>query len=114
MAGQSHLNNPIQNTQKILVVPPSFETLGMEALEDLRRHDYLDLVEAQFLLDRLNATADDQEQTTSLRLMREIKKPLPVDALMAILADAETTSIFLRMEIASPRRQTSANSSSLL
>jgi hypothetical protein len=30
-----------------------------------------------------------------LRLMCEIKKPLPVDALMAILADWETSSIFL-------------------
>lgn len=72
----------------------------LEALKDLHRHDYLDLVDGQFLLDRLNATSDDQEQTTILRLMREIKKPLPVDALMAILADAESSSIFLRMEVA--------------
>jgi hypothetical protein len=30
-AGQSHLINPIQNAQKILVVPPGFEPLGMDA-----------------------------------------------------------------------------------
>src|SRR5260370_21950113 len=29
--GQSHLIYPIQNAQKILVVPPGFETLGMDA-----------------------------------------------------------------------------------
>ena len=29
--GQSHLNNPIENAQKILVIPPGFETLGMDA-----------------------------------------------------------------------------------
>ena len=32
--------------------------------------------------------------------MCEIKKPLPVDALMAILEDVETSSIFLRMDVA--------------
>lgn len=72
----------------------------LEALEDLRRHEYLDLVEAQFLLDRLNSTSHWQEQTAILRLMCEIKKPLPLDALMAILADSETSSLFLRMEVA--------------
>jgi hypothetical protein len=30
-SGQSHLINPIKNAQKILVVPPGFETLGMDA-----------------------------------------------------------------------------------
>ncbi len=29
--GQSHLINPIENAQKILVVPVSFEALGMDA-----------------------------------------------------------------------------------
>ncbi len=72
----------------------------LEALEDLRRHEYLDLVEAQFLLDRLNSTAHWQEQTAILQLMSQIKKPLPTDALMAILANSETSSIFLRMEVA--------------
>ena len=72
----------------------------LEALEDLRRHEYLDLVEAQFLLDRLNSTSRWQEQTAILRLMSQIEKPLPVDALMAILADWETSTIFLRMEVA--------------
>jgi HEAT repeat protein len=33
--------------------------------------------------------------------MCQIKKPLPVEALMAILADRETTSVYLRMEVAS-------------
>ncbi len=72
----------------------------LEALEDLRRHEYLDLVEAQFLLDRLNSTSRWQEQTAILRLMSQIEKPLPLDALMAILADSETSTIFLRMEVA--------------
>jgi len=70
------------------------------ALEDLRQHEYLDLVEPQFLLDRLNSTAHWQEQRTIIDLMCEIKKPLPIEALMAILGDAETTPIFLRMEVA--------------
>src|SRR6266480_4352443 len=72
----------------------------LEAWRDLRRHGYLDLVEAQFLLDRLNSTSHWQEQTAILRLMCEIEKPLPIDALMAILADWETSTIFLRMEVA--------------
>jgi HEAT repeat protein len=72
----------------------------LKALEDIRRHNYLDLLEAQFLLDRLNSTSHAKEQTALLWLMCEIKKPLPVDALMAILADWETTSVFLRMEVA--------------
>lgn len=75
-------------------------TRRLEALDDLRRHHYLDLIEAQFLLDRLNATSHWQEQTTILRLMCEIKKALPLDALMTILADSETSSLFLRMEVA--------------
>ncbi len=72
----------------------------LEALEDLRRHEYLDLVEAQFLLDRLNSTSHWQEQTAILQLMSQIEKPLPIDALMAILADGETSPLFLRMEVA--------------
>jgi hypothetical protein len=72
----------------------------LDALEDLRKHEYLDLVEAQFLLDRLNSTSHWQEQTAILRLMSQIEKPLPIDALMAILGDAETSSLFLRMEVA--------------
>jgi len=71
----------------------------LEALDDLRKHEYLDLVDAQFLLDRLNSTPHAQEQSSLLSLMCEIKKPLPLDALMAILADQET-SVFLRMEVA--------------
>jgi hypothetical protein len=31
MTGQLHLINPIQNAQKIVVVPPGFQTLGMDA-----------------------------------------------------------------------------------
>ncbi len=72
----------------------------LKALEDLRKHEYLDLVEAQFLLDRLNSTSNAQEQTAILSIMCEIKKPLPIDALMAILADWETSNVFLRMEVA--------------
>ena len=65
-----------------------------------QQHEYLDLVEAQFLLDRLNSTSNAQEQIAILRLMCEIKKPLPIEALMAILADWETSTVFLRMEVA--------------
>lgn len=72
----------------------------LEALDDLRRHDYLDLVEPQFLLDRLNSTSHWQEQTAILRLMCQLKKPLPIQALMTILADWETSSVYLRMEVA--------------
>src|SRR5579872_2697650 len=72
----------------------------LEALEDLRKHEYLDRIETQFLLDRLNSTSNAQEQAAILRLMCEIKKPLPIDALMAILADWETSTVFLRMEVA--------------
>jgi HEAT repeat protein len=72
----------------------------LEALEDLRRHKYLDLVEAQFLLDRLNSTSQWQEQMAILRLMSETRKPLPLDALMAILEDWESSTVFLRMEVA--------------
>jgi len=72
----------------------------LDALEDLRQHEYLALVETQFLLDRLNSTSHWQEQTAILRLMHEIKKPLPIEALMAILADRETSPVFLRMEVA--------------
>jgi len=72
----------------------------LEAWRDLRRREYLDLVEAQFLLDRLNSTSHWQEQTAILRLMSQIEKPLPIDALMAILGDSETSPLFLRMEVA--------------
>jgi hypothetical protein len=72
----------------------------LDALEDLRQHEYLDLVEGQFLLDRLNSTSHWQEQMAIVRLMCEIEKPLPIDALMAILEDRETSSQFLRGEVA--------------
>ncbi len=72
----------------------------LDAWRDLGKHEYLDLVESQFLLDRLNSTSHWQEQTAILQLMSQIKKPLPIDALMVILADAETSTIFLRMEVA--------------
>jgi len=71
----------------------------LDALHDVRKDGYLDLVEPQFLLDRLNSTSHDQEQSLLLSLMCEIKKPLPLDALLAILADQET-SVFLRMQVA--------------
>ena len=72
----------------------------LEALEDLRRYEYLDLVGPPFLLDRLNSTEVEQEQLAILGLMCQIEKLLPIDALMTILADSETSSIFLRMEVA--------------
>ena len=72
----------------------------LKALEELRKYEYLDVVEAQFLLDRLNSTSHFQEQQVILGLMGEIKKPLPIAALMAILADWETSSVFLRMAVA--------------
>jgi HEAT repeat protein len=72
----------------------------LAALEDLRQHEYLDLVEPQFLLDRLNSTSHWQEQKALMQLMCEIKKPLPIEALMTILGDAETSPTFLRMEVA--------------
>jgi len=71
----------------------------LDALHDVRKDGYLDLVEPQFLLDRLNSTSHAQEQSLLLSLMCEIKKPLPVDALLAILADQES-SVFLRMDVA--------------
>jgi hypothetical protein len=72
----------------------------LEALEDLRRHEYLDLVEAQFLLDRLNSTSSEREQLAILGLMCQIEAPLPTRALMAILEDWESSPVFLRMEVA--------------
>ncbi len=71
----------------------------LDALNDMRKHEYLNLIEPQFLLDRLNSTSHAQEQSLLLSLMCEIKKPLPLDALLAILADQET-SVFLRMDVA--------------
>src|SRR5437762_5389502 len=72
----------------------------LDALEDLRKHEYLDLVEAQFLLDRLNSTSSEREQLAILGLMCQIEAPLPIDALMAILEDWESSTVFLRMEVA--------------
>lgn len=72
----------------------------LDALEDLRKHEYLDLVPAQFLLDRLNSTVIEREQSSILRLMCQIEAPLPIEALMAILADWETSPLFLRIEVA--------------
>lgn len=72
----------------------------LEALEDLRTHEYLDQVPAQFLLDRLNSTSIEREQAVILRLMCEIEAPLPNEALIAILEDRETSSPFLRAGVA--------------
>jgi HEAT repeat protein len=72
----------------------------LAGLEDLYQHEYLDLVEAQFLLDRLNSTSHVQEQRAILELMCLLRKPLPIDALMAILADRETSTVYLRSEVA--------------
>lgn len=72
----------------------------LDALEDLRQHEYLDLVPAQFLLDRLNSTAIEREQAALLQLMCQIEEPLPTRALITILADRETSTPFLRAEVA--------------
>src|SRR6266702_182143 len=53
----------------------------LRALDGLGKDEYLDLVEGQFLLDRLNSTSDVQD-------------------LMAILEDWETSPVFLRMQVA--------------
>ncbi len=53
----------------------------LAGLDGLGKDEYLGLVEAQFLLDRLNSTSNAQEQ-------------------MAILEDWETSTVFLRMEVA--------------
>ena len=45
------------------------------ALEELRQEEYLDVVESQFLLNRLNATTDWQEHTMILQLMNENLAP---------------------------------------
>lgn len=72
----------------------------LAALEELRKHDYLDLITGQFLLDRLNSTALAQEQLAILGLMCQIKGPLPISALLTILADRETSTLYLRAEVA--------------
>ncbi len=72
----------------------------LDALEDLSKQGYLDLVEAQFLLDRLNSTSSEREQSAILGLMCQIEAPLPTRALMAILEDWESSTVFLRMEVA--------------
>jgi len=72
----------------------------LDALEDLCKHEYLDLIDAQFLLDRLNSTTSEREQSAILDLMCQIEAPLPSDALMAILEDWESSTVFLRMEVA--------------
>src|SRR5260370_20352743 len=72
----------------------------LRALDGLGKDEYQDLVEGQFLLDRLNSTSDVQEQMAIERLMCQIKEPLPIDALMAILEDWETSTVFLRMQVA--------------
>jgi HEAT repeat protein len=72
----------------------------LDALEDLRQYEYLDLVPAQFLLDRLNSTSIEREQAAIVQLMYQIEEPLPIQALMTMLADRETSTLLLRMEVA--------------
>jgi hypothetical protein len=69
----------------------------LEALEDLRGHGYLDRIPAQFLLDHLNSSSIEREQLAIIGLMRLIEDSLPVEALMAILEENETTPLFLRL-----------------
>src|SRR5260370_9203238 len=72
----------------------------LAGLDGLGKDEYLDLVEGQFLLDRLNATSNAEEQMAIVRLMCQIKEPLPIYALMAILEDWETSTVFLRRKLA--------------
>ena len=73
----------------------------LDAWRDLgKEEEYLDRISAQYLLDRLNSTESWQEQSEILGLMCRIKDPLPIDALMAILEDYETSDAFLRMDVA--------------
>lgn len=72
----------------------------LAALEGLRKHEYLDLVTSQFLLDRLNSTGSSREQSAILGLMGQIESPLPIEALLTILADRETSTLYLRAEVA--------------
>ena len=71
----------------------------LAALEDLSKLDYLDLVPGQFLLDRLNSTSIEREQTAILEVMGQLPSPIPVEALLTILADRETSTTHLRAEV---------------
>jgi len=72
----------------------------LAALEDLSKGDYLDLVPGQFLLDRLNSTSIEREQSAILEVMGQLPTPIPVEALLTILADRETSTTHLRAEVA--------------
>src|SRR5216683_416488 len=72
----------------------------LAALEDLSKLDYLDLVPGQFLLDRLNSTSIEREQSAILEVMSQLPLPIPVEALLTILADRETSTTHLRAEVA--------------
>ena len=72
----------------------------LAALEDLSKLDDLDLVPGQFLLDRLNSTSIEREQSAILEVMSQLPLPIPVEALLTILADRETSTTHLRAEVA--------------
>lgn len=72
----------------------------LAALEKLSKPEYLDLVPGQFLLDRLNSTSIEREQSAILEVMCQLPSPIPVEALLAILADRETSTTHLRAEVA--------------
>jgi HEAT repeat protein len=72
----------------------------MSAWRDLCDPEYLEILPAQFLLDGLNSTSYWQELSAIEDLMCLIKEPLPVDALMTILEDRETSDVLLRMGVA--------------
>ena len=72
----------------------------LDAWRDLCKEEYLDRISAQYLLDRLNSTESWQEQSAILGLMCRIKDPLPIDSLMAILEDPDSSDAFLRMDVA--------------
>jgi HEAT repeat protein len=72
----------------------------LNAWRDLCEPEYLEILSAQFLLDGLNSTSNWQERSAIEDLMCLIKQPLPVDALMTILEDRETSDVLLRMGVA--------------
>src|SRR5437764_8862118 len=72
----------------------------LDAWRDLgKEEEYLDRISAQYLLDRLNSTENWQEQSAILGLMCRVKGPLPIDSLMAILEDPDSSDAFLRLTL---------------
>ena len=71
----------------------------LDALKELSGSEYLEHIPAQFLLDRLNSTSIAEEQSSLLDVMSRLPSPLPIEALLAILADRETSPLHLRQAV---------------